>query len=168
MPPFFRIAARSYRVIQSPIETLRRLGQHERVIAYVSVFLEEMKMPELRVLKFAFAGMAGIGMAATASAAPLPQPAAFKPCSVCHKVGPTDRSTLGPVLWGVGGRQAGSVAGFAYSPAMKASKISWTRANLTKFIANPAKTVPGTRMAYAGQKDAKAEAAVVDYLLSLK
>jgi cytochrome c len=144
------------------------LGQHERAIDHDSVFPEEMKMPELRVLKFALAGVAGIGMATAASAAPLPQPAAFKPCSVCHKVGATDRSTLGPVLWGVGGRKAGSVAGFAYSPAMKASKISWTRANLTKFIADPAKTVPGTRMAYAGQKDAKAEATIVDFLLSLK
>jgi cytochrome c len=125
-------------------------------------------MPELRIFKVALAGLAGAGMASAASSAPLPKPAAFAVCSVCHKVGQTDRSTLGPVLWGVGGRKAGTVPGFTYSPAMKASKITWNRATLTAFINDPRKVVPGTRMAYAGQKDPKAEAALVDYLLSLK
>jgi len=125
-------------------------------------------MSYMRIFKYGLAGVAGVGMAAAAGAAPLPKPAAFAVCGVCHTVGATDRSSLGPVLWGVGGRKAGAVAGFTYSPAMKASKITWNRETLTKFIANPRKVVPGTRMAYAGQKDPKAEAAIVDYLLSLK
>ena len=51
---------------------------------------------------------------------------------------------------------------------MKASRLVWTRASLLRFIAAPQSTVPGTRMAYAGQKDPKAAAALADYLLSLR
>ena len=75
---------------------------------------------------------------------------------------------IGPVLWGVGGRKAGSAPGFLYSPAMKAAGISWTRSNLIAYISNPRKLVPGNRMAFAGQQDPKAAAAIADYLLSLK
>jgi len=125
-------------------------------------------MRRLRTFSAALAAFVGTGLATSAMAAPLPKPSAFTVCSVCHKVGQNDKSTLGPVLWGVGGRKAGSVPGFTYSPAMKASNITWTRETLTAFIANPRKVVPGTRMAYAGQKDPKAEAEIVNYLMSLK
>jgi len=89
-------------------------------------------------------------------------------CGVCHKTGATDKPTIGPVLWGVGGRKAGSAPGYTYSPAMKASRIVWNRETLTAFIASPSKVVPGTKMTYAGQKNPKAEAEIIDYLLSLK
>lgn len=75
---------------------------------------------------------------------------------------------VGPNLFGVGGRRAGSLPGFNYSPAMKNMKFTWTRDKLITFITDPRKLVPGTRMAYAGQRDAKQAGAVADYLLSLK
>jgi len=69
----------------------------------------------------------------------------------------------GPPLTGVVGRKAGSVAGFAYTPAMKASGLVWTAANLDRFLADPAKLVPGTSMPIQ-VPDAAQRAAILNYL----
>ena len=106
--------------------------------------------------------------ASVASAAPAPKPPAFAMCAVCHKVGKGESSTLGPNLFGVGGRKAGSLPGFNYSPAMKNLNFTWTRDKLTTFITEPRKLVPGTKMAFAGQKNPQQAGAIADYLLSLK
>ena len=103
-----------------------------------------------------------------ALAAPLPKPPAFAVCGVCHKAAAGEKPTIGPNLWGVSGRKAGTQPGFSYSPAMKGSNITWTRDKLLTFIQAPQKTVPGTKMVYAGQKDPKQAAAIADYLVSLK
>ena len=113
------------------------------------------------------ASVAGIA-AQPAVAAPLPKPPAFAVCGVCHKVAAGEKSGIGPNLWGVSGRKAGTLAGFTYSPAMKASNITWTRDKILAYIADPKKMVPGTKMIYAGQKDPKAAAAIADYVVSLK
>lgn len=113
-------------------------------------------------------GMAVLALPTAASAAPAARPPAFAMCGTCHKVDPAATSALGPNLWGIGGRQAGTQPKFNYSPAMKKAQIKWTRDNLIAFISNPRAVVPGNRMAFAGQKDPKAAAAIADYLLSLK
>lgn len=118
--------------------------------------------------RFALAMIAATMVAAPALAAPLPKPALFGVCAACHKVDKGAPNTLGPNLWGIGGTKAGDVPGFAFSPAMKNSKIKWTRANLIAFIQEPQKTVPGTRMPFAGLKNPKAAEAIADYILSLK
>lgn len=87
-------------------------------------------------------------------------------CALCHSVVSGKVSTLAPNLAGVVGRKAGTTA-FAYSPAMKASKIIWLRAILDKYLAAPAKTVPGTRMAIA-VADAKQRGLLIDYLATVK
>lgn len=88
-------------------------------------------------------------------------------CAMCHST-TSGRNMLGPSLAGVASRKAGSVAGFAYSPAMKSSKLRWDKATLDQYLADPRKTVPGTKMIYAGQKDAGKRAALVAYLMTLK
>lgn len=107
-------------------------------------------------------------LATPALAAPKPRPASFAMCAVCHKTAAGERSTLGPNLWGVGGRKAGALPGYAFSPAMKKAAAPWSRPRLLAFIADPRKVVPGTKMAFAGQKDPKKAAELADYLLSLK
>ncbi len=118
------------------------------------------------------AAMIGAAMmfsaAASADATPLPKPPAFSTCAMCHKVEQGAPNIIGPNLWGIGGQMAGTVPGFKYTPAMTNAKIPWNRDNLIAFITNPKAKVPGTRMAYAGQKDPKVAAAIADYLLSLK
>lgn len=111
--------------------------------------------------------LASAALATSAAAAPLPKPPSFAICGVCHKVEAGAATAMGPNLWGVGNRKAGSTA-FAYSPAMKASKLKWDKATLVKYITAPQAVVPGTRMAYVGQKDPKQAAAIADYLFSLK
>jgi cytochrome c len=64
-------------------------------------------------------------------------------CSQCHTIGGVNQ---GPNLAGVVGRKAGTSAGFPYTPAMKAAGLTWTPANLEKFLANPQALVRGTAM----------------------
>jgi cytochrome c len=84
-------------------------------------------------------------------------------CLACHALA-FDR--VGPRHCGLFGRRAGSVAGFAYSPAMKNSRIVWSEKMLDRFLANPPKAVPGTTMTYAGIPDAKERADLIAYLKS--
>jgi cytochrome c len=112
--------------------------------------------------------IAALSLAGAASAAPLPKPPVFAVCAACHKVDKGAPNGLGPNLWGIGGTKAGDVAGFAFSPAMKNSKVKWTRDNLIAFIQEPQKTVPGTRMPFGGLKNPTSAAQIADYILSLK
>lgn len=107
-------------------------------------------------------------LAAPAVAAPAAKPAQFTQCAICHQTSAGARSSIGPNLWGLSSRPAASLEGYAYSPAMKKAGGAWTRDRLIAFITNPRQVVPGTKMAYPGQKDPKVAAAMADYLLSLK
>ncbi|NML16519.1 c-type cytochrome [Azohydromonas caseinilytica] len=70
----------------------------------------------------------------------------FARCASCHQVGPAARSTFGPHLNGIVGRRAGSLPGYGYSAALKASGLVWDEATLRAFIKAPGDTVPGTKM----------------------
>lgn len=87
-------------------------------------------------------------------------------CQACHGAPGAQPSPLGPKLAGVVGRAAASTP-FAYSTALKASKIFWTRANLEKFLAGPTKMVPGTRMVMVVPDPAQ-RSALVGYLAKMK
>jgi len=64
-------------------------------------------------------------------------------CSMCHV---PQGGGQGPSLEGVAGRKAGSLPGFNYTAALKGSGLTWTAANLDRFISGPTKLVPGTAM----------------------
>ena len=85
-------------------------------------------------------------------------------CSFCHGEGGVGGQ--GPSLIGVVGRKAGSFANFAYTPALKASGLTWTAADLDQFLTNPAAVVPGTAMPMS-VPDAKERADLIAYLASL-
>ncbi|CAN7198085.1 c-type cytochrome [Phenylobacterium sp. LjRoot225] len=87
-------------------------------------------------------------------------------CQACHTVTPGQPSTIAPGLIGVVGRKAGATA-FSYSPALKASGLTWDKATLDKFLAAPNKLVPGTRMLVM-VSDPKQRADLVAYMASLK
>ena len=89
-------------------------------------------------------------------------------CSVCHSVQETGGPIEGPNLLGVVGRKAASQPDFTrYSPALKASKIKWSKKTLNKFLLNPGEKVPGTFMPMLIADD-KTRADVVAYLGTLK
>jgi cytochrome c len=77
----------------------------------------------------------------------------FGVCKACHQIGETAKNNVGPVLNGVIGRKAGSVAGYSYSAANKDSGITWDEATFREYIKDPKAKVPGTKMIYAGLKD---------------
>jgi cytochrome c len=88
----------------------------------------------------------------------------FARCAACHKVGPAAKAGFGPALNGVVGAKAASSAGYAYSPALKGAKLTWTPATLERFLSGPAKLVPGTKMAFPGLPEAKDREDVIAYL----
>jgi cytochrome c len=90
-------------------------------------------------------------------------------CAVCHSVTSGGAAGVGPNLFGVVGRKAGTQAAFAarYSPAMKKSGIVWSAATLKAYVANPAGKVPGNKMTFAGVKDPAQLDNIVTYLASL-
>ena len=91
----------------------------------------------------------------------------FAQCKICHSVEP-GKNGLGPSLHDLVGRKAAMVEGFTYSPAMKSSGITWTDAALSDYLRAPMKTVPGTKMAFAGIANDKDRADVIAYLDTLK
>jgi cytochrome c len=66
-----------------------------------------------------------------------------KRCTGCHAM-EADRE--GPRLAGVYGRKAGSVAGFAYSPGLKNSGITWNDATLEIWLSDPDLVVKDNNM----------------------
>ena len=77
----------------------------------------------------------------------------FGVCKACHQIGENAKNAVGPVLNGVIGRMAGSVAGYSYSDANKSSGITWDDATFGENITDPKVKVPGTKMIYPGLKD---------------
>lgn len=67
-------------------------------------------------------------------------------CSACHSL---DADRTGPHHRGVFGRRAGSVEGFAYSPALRRASIVWGRDTLDAWLVNPEALIPGQRMGYS-------------------
>lgn len=64
-------------------------------------------------------------------------------CGACHSL---DANRIGPRHRGVFGRKAGTVADFAYSPALRKSGIVWTAVNLDRWLTAPTGMVKGTMM----------------------
>lgn len=92
----------------------------------------------------------------------------FAKCAVCHGVGDV-KKPLGPTLNGVVGRTAGTEPDFAakYSKPMKdagAGGLVWDEANISEYIADPKKKVPGNKMAFVGLKAEKDRLDVIAYL----
>jgi cytochrome c len=85
-------------------------------------------------------------------------------CSGCHVL---DGVGQGPNLRGVMGRKAGSLAGFGFTPALKASGLTWNAANLDHWLIGPQKVVPGTAMTEV-VPDAQERRDLIAYLAALR
>jgi cytochrome c len=90
-----------------------------------------------------------------------------KQCEICHNVQEGQGPKVGPDLYGVVDRPVASVAGFNYTPAMKAKGGKWTFTALNKWLTNPRADIPGTAMTFAGLSSEKQRADVIAYLDTL-
>jgi cytochrome c len=89
-------------------------------------------------------------------------------CGACHIATKDGPKRLGPTLFGVVGRKAGSVEGFRYSEANKNSAVTWTPEVLNTYLTDPKKFIPGTTMAFAGIKNDAERTDLIAYLETLK
>lgn len=87
----------------------------------------------------------------------------FIKCKTCHVL-EEGQNRVGPHLYGVVGREAGSVEGFNYSTANSESGITWTKDVLFDYLEAPQTYLKGTRMAFPGIKDAQERADLIAYL----
>lgn len=120
-----------------------------------------MKNLAALVATVAAAFTAGAGICRAADGDPVHGAQIYQRCLACHSL---EHNRSGPRHCGLFGRPAASVPDFDYSRAMKASGFTWDEATLERFLENPLKTVPGTKMAYAGVKKPQERADLIAYL----
>jgi len=88
----------------------------------------------------------------------------FKKCAACHSASKGGGNKIGPALWGVIGRKAGTIANYKYSKAMSKFGKIWDFESMNTFLIKPKDYVQGTKMAYVGLKNEKDRASIILYL----
>ena len=88
----------------------------------------------------------------------------FKKCLPCHSIGEGAKNKVGPELNGIAGRHSGIAPGYNYSDANKNSGITWNEQTFKEYIKDPRAKIPGTKMTFAGIKNAKEADDLWDYL----
>ncbi|HYB11774.1 MAG TPA: cytochrome c family protein [Alphaproteobacteria bacterium] len=112
------------------------------------------------------AGPAEIGPM-LAKANPTEGAKAAKVCQTCHNFEEGKGAKIGPDLYGVVGRKVAGKDNFQYSDGLKKLGGEWTFDELNKWLYEPGKLVPGTKMTFAGIKNDQQRADVIAYLNTL-
>ncbi len=89
-------------------------------------------------------------------------------CSACHSTAARAAGGVGPGLFGVVDRKAGTRPGYTYSAPMKNSGLIWTASELATYLAAPGRIVHGTKMPYAGLHDPAQLSDLISFLQTLK
>ena len=88
-------------------------------------------------------------------------------CSVCHTLNLDGKRRAGPTLFGVFGRQAGTLEGYTYSDALLQSTIVWNADSIDRlFKDGPDVVTPGTKMPIQRMKNAQDRHDLVSFLQS--
>jgi cytochrome c len=108
-------------------------------------------------------------VAAPAKAADDGQAAFNNHCRTCHSTKKGD-NRLGPSLYGIFGRKAGTVPGYSnYSQSLAGSGITWTESTLDKYIEDPEALIPNNNMKpYTGSRDPAERQKIITYLKSIR
>ena len=73
----------------------------------------------------------------------------YNRCRACHLL-TEEGKRMGPTLYKLFGRQAGTVDGYKYSKAMQEADFVWTEQKLNEWLMAPRTFLPGNKMAFAG------------------
>ena len=87
-----------------------------------------------------------------------------KKCGTCHNYKKGSKSKIGPNLWDLINRPKASVSGFAYSNALIEFGGNWTYEELNGFLYKPKEYISGTKMNFAGLKNAEDRANLILWL----
>jgi len=90
----------------------------------------------------------------------------FRKCMACHSLG-EGVNRIGPNLHAIVGRPVAVEPRFAYSAALHdlgVEGVVWDDERLAAYLADPRGAVPGTKMVFAGLKDAQDVADIIAYL----
>ena len=90
----------------------------------------------------------------------------FKKCASCHSISKGGKNKIGPALWGVIGRQVGTVTDYKYSKSLIAYGKKWSFEEMNGFLIKPKEWIPGTKMAFAGLKNENDRASLILYMNS--
>ena len=90
-----------------------------------------------------------------------------KNCQTCHLIEKGAPARMGPPLYGIVGRKAGSIEGFKYSEGLKAAGWEWTPEKLDEWLAFPKKMIRSTTMVYR-QNDPQIRQAIIGFLAERK
>ena len=88
----------------------------------------------------------------------------FTRCRACHTLNEGGRHKVGPNLWKIIGRKAGSAEEYAYSKAMITSNIIWTEETISAYLENPAIFMPKNKMSFVGIRKRSERDAVIVYI----
>lgn len=89
----------------------------------------------------------------------------MRKCSICHALGNGPSRKAGPSLYGLFGRPAGTLAGYAYSPILTGSDIVWGAETIDAlFDMGPDHYIPGSKMPMQVIAGADDRADLIDFL----
>ena len=87
----------------------------------------------------------------------------FKKCVACHSL-QEGKNKIGPSLYNLLDRKAGSVKGYKYSKAIKNSGVVWNEESLDEFLTKPRKFIPKTKMSFRGIKNKSLRDDLISFL----
>ena len=88
----------------------------------------------------------------------------FKKCAACHDINQGGKNKIGPKLWNVMFRPAGSITDYKYSKALSNYKKEWSWEEMNGFLTKPSAWIKGNKMGFAGLKKEKDRTSIILYL----